>query len=199
MPEPMSLYEIYPLTPDRWPDLERLFGAKGAVGGCWCMYWRLKNREYERLKGAGNRAAFQDLVNRGEIPGLLAYAGTEPVGWCSLGPRPEFPRLESSRILAPVDEKPVWSVVCFFVHQKHRRSGLSLLLLEAAADFARSQGAEILEGYPVEPQSGSMPTVFAYTGIASTFRKAGFREVARRSVTRPVMRLDLLGGAPNEH
>lgn len=192
MTQSVLTYEIQSLTPDRWPDLEHLFGAKGAVGGCWCMYWRLKHREYEQLKGAGNRAALQDLVASGEVPGLLAYAGQEAVGWCSFGPRQGFPRLESSRILAPVDDKTVWSVVCFFIHRNHRRGGLSLQLLEAAAEYARSQGAAILEGYPVEPQSGSMPTVFAFTGMASTFRKAGFREVARRSETRPIMRLDLV-------
>ncbi len=191
MPESAAPYEIVPLTADRWPDLERLFGERGAVGGCWCMYWRLKHRTYEQLKGAGNRAAMQDLAASGEIPGLLAYAGVEPVGWCSFGPRQEFPRLASSRILAPVDEQPVWSVVCFFIHRRHRRGGISLMLLQAAADYARAQGAAVLEGYPVEPHSGSMPTVFAFTGIASTFRKAGFIEVVRRSETRPVMRLDL--------
>jgi GNAT superfamily N-acetyltransferase len=184
-------YEILPLTPERWPDLEKLFGPRGAVGGCWCMYWRLPSAEYEQLKGAPNRAALRDLTQTGEIPGLLAYREGEPVGWCSLAPREIFLRLERSRILAPVDELPVWSIVCFFIHRKHRRSGLSLYLLEAAVDFAKAQGAQVLEGYPVEPKSDSMPPVFAYTGLASTFRKAGFREVARRSETRPVMRLDL--------
>lgn len=198
MPEPAPAYDIQPLTPDRWPDLERLFGAKGAVGGCWCMYWRMKHREYEQLKGAGNRAAFQDLVNSGQVPGLLAYAGQEPVGWCSFGPRREFARLDSSRILASVDEQPVWSVICFFIHRNHRRGGLSLQLLHAAADYARTQGAAILEGYPVEPQSGSMPTVFAFTGMASTFRKAGFQEVARRSESRPIMRLNLVNQENDE-
>jgi GNAT superfamily N-acetyltransferase len=183
--------EVAPLTPERWPDLEKLFGPRGAVGGCWCMYWRLKNSEYEQLKGEGNRALFKDLVSQGEPPGLLGYLDGEPAGWCALGPRPDFSRLERSRILAPVDEQPVWSIVCFFIHRRHRQSGLSEKLLAAAIEYARSNGAEVLEGYPVEPKKEKMPSVFAYTGLASTFRKLGFTEVQRRSETRPIVRLEL--------
>lgn len=183
--------EIYPLTPERWPDLENLFGPRGAVGGCWCMYWRLKSSEYEQLKGEGNRALFKDLVSQGEPPGLLAYIDGEPAGWCSLGPRPDFSRLGRSRVLAPVDDQPVWSVVCFYIHRQHRKSGLSEKLLAAAVEYARAQGADVLEGYPVEPKGENMPSVFAYTGLASTFRRLGFSEVQRRSETRPIMRLAL--------
>lgn len=187
----VSNTEIYPLTPERLDDLEALFGPRGAVGGCWCMYWRLQHAEYEQLKGAGNHNLMQNLVKSGETTGLLAYQNGEVVGWISLGPREDFPRLGTSRILARIDDQPVWSVVCFYIDRKMRRTGLSMQLLSAAIEFARTQKAEILEAYPVEPKNEKMPSVFAYTGVASTFQQLGFVEVARRSESRPIMRLTL--------
>ncbi len=177
-----------PLTPDRWPDLERLFGARGACAGCWCMWFRETRAEFERRKGAGNRAALRALVEQGPPPGILAYAGEEPVGWCALAPRAQYPLLARSRILRPVDDEPVWSVVCFFVARTHRRRGLTVELLRAAARYARERGARVLEGYPVEPKAAGTADSFAYHGLASAFRDAGFAEVARRSETRPIMR-----------
>jgi GNAT superfamily N-acetyltransferase len=114
---------------------------------------------------------------------LLAYHAGRPVGWSFLD-APAFPALERSRILKPVDEKPVWSVVCFFVAKGYRRKGMTVALLKAAVDYAHQQGAEIIEGYPVEPKQGSVPDPFVYTGLASAFHQAGFEEVLRRSETR---------------
>jgi GNAT superfamily N-acetyltransferase len=179
---------FYPVTPHRWADLETLFGPRGACGGCWCMYWRLKRSEFEQLKGEGNRQLLKSIVESGEVPGLLAYHNGKPVGWVSIEPRPAFSALERSRILKPVDEQPVWSVVCFFVAKGYRRKGLTVALLKAAAEYARQQGAAIVEGYPVEPKVAKAPDPFVYTGLASAFRQAGFQEVARRSETRPIMR-----------
>lgn len=181
-------FEFHPVTSARWPDMEKLFGARGACGGCWCMWWRLPRQEFVQGKGEGNKRAIRRLVAAGGTPGILAYSGGEPVGWCSVAPRESFPVLDRSRILKRVDDQPVWSVVCFFVAKKHRRQGLAVKLLEAAAAYAEERGARIVEGYPVEPKKGDMPDVFVYTGLASAFRKAGFVEVARRSETRPVMR-----------
>jgi GNAT superfamily N-acetyltransferase len=131
------------------------------------------------------------IVEAGAPPGILAYVGGRPVGWCAFGPRETYPTLERSRILKPVDERPVWSVTCFFVTKEYRDRGLTSKLLEAAAAHAGKRGAAILEGYPVEPKRGRMADVFAYTGLASAYRKAGFTEVLRRSETRPIMRLEL--------
>lgn len=186
----MPDFHFHPLTPDRWDDLERLFGARGATGGCWCMYFHSKQSDYERMKGEGNRQAFRGLVQAGPPPGILAYAGTEPAGWCAVAPRTDYDRLARSRILAPVDDRPVWSVVCFFVGRQYRRQGLTSQLLRAALDYARQNGAQLVEGYPVEPQTAKMPDVFAFTGVAETFRQVGFVEVARRSPTRPLMRYE---------
>jgi GNAT superfamily N-acetyltransferase len=182
---------IEPVTPERWADVVALFGARGACGGCWCMYWRRSSAEYERGKGRGNRDALRRLVAGGKTPGLLAYSGAAPIGWCALAPREAYPRLERARVLKRIDDRPVWSVVCLFVAKPHRRSGVSVALLEAAAGFASSCGARILEGYPIEPRHGALPDPFAWTGTASAFRAAGFGEAARGSPTRPIMRLML--------
>lgn len=184
----MKSFEAHPLTPDRWNDFETLFGAKGACGGCWCMFPRLKRSEYERLKGDGNRRAMKKLVDSGRAPGLLGYVAAKPAAWCSIEPRELIGSLGRSRILAPVDDEPVWSIVCLFLEKSHRGQGLSTKMIEAAVRYAKSSGASIVEAYPVEPKTTPMPAVFAYPGIASAYRAAGFREVARRSETRPIMR-----------
>ena len=184
-----------PLTADRWEDLEELFGERGASGGCWCMWWRLKRSEYERQKGEGNRLALMGIVDSGEIPGILAYDAElhQPAGWCSVAPREHFPVLERSRVLKRIDDKPVWSIVCVFVGKPFRRRGLMVGLLNAALEHVRESGGKIVEGYPVEPRKDQMPDVFAWTGLASSFRQVGFREQLRRSETRPIMRYEIAG------
>ncbi|MBU1651802.1 hypothetical protein KKA00_06255 [bacterium] len=122
-------FVIKSVTSDQWDDLEKLFGSKGACGGCWCMWWRLSHKDFEQQKGAGNRIAMMKLVNRGVEPGLIAYLGDEPVGWVAVAPREEYFRLDRSRILARVDEQQVWSVVCFFIAKNFRRQGVSGQLL----------------------------------------------------------------------
>lgn len=182
---------FHPLTPDRWKDVESLFGPKGACAGCWCMWWRLGAAQFRELRGAGNRRAFRKVVQGDDPPGVLAYAGGEPVGWCAIAPRSAYPRLDRSRIFQPIDAEPVWSVTCFFVAKPYRRRGVTVALLRAALAFAKTRGARIVEGYPVEPRQGSLPDPFAWTGFASAFRAAGFGEAIRRSETRPMMRVEL--------
>jgi GNAT superfamily N-acetyltransferase len=185
----MSLdLEFHPLTPKRWTDLEKLFGKHGACGGCWCMWWRLARSEFDKQKGEGNRKALKEIVDSGEIPGILAYANNEPIGWCSVAPRDSFSALERSRVLKRVDDKPVWSVVCFFVARQFRHKGVTVALLKAAVEHVKEHGGKIVEGYPKEPKNGYSPDPFVYTGVASAFCKAGFIEVLRRSETRPIMR-----------
>lgn len=183
-----SILEFHPLTPERWKDLEALFGERGACGGCWCMWWRLKRSQFEKQRGQENKKNFKKIVNSGEIPGLLAYANDQPIAWCSIAPRETYSVLERSRILKRIDDEPVWSVVCFFVAKLFRRKGVTVKLLKAAIKYAKECKARIVEGYPVEAKKTSMPDAFAFTGLAATFRKAGFVEVLRRSETRPIMR-----------
>ncbi|MDH3262245.1 MAG: GNAT family N-acetyltransferase [Acidimicrobiia bacterium] len=179
--------EIHPLTPDRWDDLEALFGPRGAYGGCWCMWNRLSNREFEATSSDEKREMLRTIVDD-RVPGLLAYVAGTPVGWVSVGPRAEFGRVQRSRVTKPVDEVPVWSIVCFVIDRKHRGSGVGSALLEAAVEFARDRGAAAIEGYPVEPRRDRMPDIYAWMGLASMFEAAGFTEIARRSETRPLFR-----------
>jgi len=180
--------ETKPLTPATWADFETLFGARGACGGCWCMWWRLPRGQFTRQKGEGNRLAMRALVEAGASPGLLGYVAGTAVAWCAVAPRAATPGLERSRILKPVDGQAVWSITCLFVERRHRRQGLSTRIIEAAAAFAFARGASVVEAYPVEPGKSS-PDAFVWTGLASAYRQAGFQEVARRSPTRPIMRL----------
>lgn len=152
------------------------------------MTWRVKKAVFDKQKGAGNKKAMKKIVSSGHEPGLLAYCEGEPVGWCAVAPREAFIRLEDSRVLAPVDDQPVWSVTCFFIAKEFRRRGLSTQLLKAVIQFARRKKAKILEAYPAEPYAANIPAAFAWTGIPSAFLKAGFEEAARRSKTRPIMR-----------
>jgi GNAT superfamily N-acetyltransferase len=154
------------------------------------MTWRISPKEFRDKKGSGNKRAIKKIVESGRTPGVLAYSGREPVGWIAVAPRIEYVRLMTSKVLAPVDDQPVWSVSCFFVRKDFRNRGLTVELLHAAAEFARKQGARIVEGYPYDLKEKTSPP-FVWTGLAPSFERAGFKEAVRRSKTRPIMRLDL--------
>ncbi len=179
---------VLPVTADRWKDLEQLFGPRGACDGCWCMWFRLPRSTYAKQRGEGNRRAMESIVHNGEVPGLIAYVEGRPVGWISVGPRERYPVIERSRTIRPVDDRPAWSVVCFFVDKGFRGRGVTRSLLRAAENYARAQGASILEAYPVEPAQERISADAAFHGLATTFFALGYREVARRSPTRPIVR-----------
>jgi len=188
----MRKISCHPLTESNWKDFEKLFGAKGACGGCWCMYWRLGREDFDRNKGEGNKKSMKKLVVKGNVPGLLLYVEKEIAGWCSVAPREEFLKLQNSRVLTRIDEKKVWSVVCFFIAKEFRRRGLTVPFLEFVIDYCKKKGATIVEGYPLDVDSDDYPATFAYTGFYSAFRKAGFAEAERRSPTRPIMRFQIV-------
>lgn len=179
---------FHPLTPERWVDLERLFGRRGAYSGCWCMWWRCSRREFDSNGNRGNREAFRRIVMSGDPPGILAYADGEPVGWCSVAPRETYPALLRSRTLKSVDDRPAWSVVCFFVARPWRGRGVSKALARAAVDYVRDRGGRLLEAYPTEPRGGRLAPVSSYMGTPGILGAAGFRECARPSAARVVMR-----------
>ena len=147
----------------------------------------MTSTEFRRSTRPDRVAALEGLVRQGIPIGILAYAEEEPIAWCSVAPRETYAALERSRILPRLDDSPVWSVVCFFIDRQFRQQGLTLGVLRAAIEFARSQGAQIVEGYPVEPGSRS----YTYMGSPATFRRAGFRDVTPLGQTRMVMRYDL--------
>jgi len=184
---PPARIRCEPLTLERWADLVSLFGPRGACGGCWCQYWRRSHSAFEQGKTGGNRQALRRQVTSGPPPGILAYRGERAIGWCAIAPRESFPRLQRSRVLAPVDDTPVWSITCIFVAKAERNQGVSRQLIRAACRYARAQSARVVEGYPVET-TARQADPFVWTGVASAFRNEGFNEVLRRGPTRPIMR-----------
>ena len=181
------IIEYHPLTPERWKDFESLFGERGACGGCWCMYWRLKRSLFNEQKGEKNKQTMKKIVETGEIPGVIAYINSKPIGWCSIAPRETFPVLENSRVLKRIDNKPVWSIVCLFIAKSYRKQGLSNQLIKAMIEYTRIHGGKIIEGYPYDIKKRTADPL-VWTGLLSTYEKAGFVEVARKSKSRPIMR-----------
>jgi GNAT superfamily N-acetyltransferase len=192
-----SSIEIVPLTPDRWPDVTALFDEGGDPKTCSCMYWRVRAKDWSLGTAARQRAGFHALVeaDRDPAPGLLAYADGRPVGWVSVAPRADYLRLTNSRVRPLIDDRPVWSIVCFAVSRSVRGQGLTTRLLDAAMDYATERGAQALEAYPVDVGDGRIPSAVGYTGLLSTFVAAGF-EVVREidspqaTVRRVIVRRD---------
>ena len=184
---PRSKIDVKPLSASRWNDLVELFGPeRGAAGRCWCMFWRQTKDEWKARTNEGNKRTLRSLVRpRRAPPGLIAYRDGKPVGWTSVAPRDEFPRLNGSHYLGPVDAKPVWAIVCFYIRRGHRKSGVATALLDAAVEEAKKRGARMVEAYPVD---GTTESGDAWTGVPSMFERAGFREVERRHPSRPIMR-----------
>jgi GNAT superfamily N-acetyltransferase len=178
---------IEPLTAELWPALEDLFGKNGACNGCWCMNWRI-GRDYQRRPPQANKADFQEIVNKGPAPGLLAFEGDLAVGWCQLTPRGALPWLDRQWRLKRVDDLPVWSISCFYVRKGYRRKGVTSTLIKGALTAAKEAGAPALEAYPLDARlTGSS----SWTGFASTFERLGFKTIARHTPPRPIMRRKL--------
>ncbi len=185
-------FEVRPLTADTWRDLEDMFGQPGGgiVRGCWCMFYRLTGPEARGRSKDQNKDALHSLAMSDRPPGLVGYADDRPVGWISLGPRADYHRLARSPIMKPVDDAQVWSIVCAYVVKAERGKGIQHRMLAGAIDFARRQGVRLLEAYPIDKDEPSHPD-FMFFGSRSLYERAGFREVARRSPTRVVMRRSL--------
>jgi GNAT superfamily N-acetyltransferase len=171
--------EIVPLTPDRWADVEALFGEGGDAKSCWCMYWRVRGKDWSLGSPRSSRDRLHDLVkaDKDPAPGLLAFRDGRAVGWVSVAPREDYERLTNSRVRPAIDDVPVWSVVCFVVSKSVRGQGLTTRLLDAATAYAIDHGAPGLEAYPVDPGDGRVPAALGYTGLLSTFEAVGFKVV----------------------
>jgi GNAT superfamily N-acetyltransferase len=154
------------------------------------MFWKLRGKAFEEAQGNMARQMHKSIVDSKVITGLIAYSDGYPIGWVAVEPRSAYPRLAHSRALKPVDHREVWSITCFFVAKNYRRKGVMVELLKAAAGYVKKQGGKIVEGYPVDAQK-DMPAPFIYTGAASAFQQAGFKEVARNTPARPIFRLTI--------
>ncbi len=174
-----------PLTPERFGDMEEVFGDRGVARSCFCMHWRRPDGGFGDDRD--NRDRFADVASRGRPPGLLGYVGEKPVGWVQVGPRSEFPTLDRSRLLRPVDDVESWSINCFVVRTGHRKRGVAAGLLTSAIEYAKHQGATAIEAYPVDGDRVS--AVDYFTGILGMFQEHGFVELIRRNDTRPIVRL----------
>jgi len=180
--------EILPLTKERLPDLAALFGQGGDPKWCWCAYYRLRGMDFSAATAASNREVLERAVEattaEDRAPGLIAYRDGEPVGWVSVGPRDDYERLRHSKVLGPLDDRPVWSIVCFVVARRARKRGIANALLDAAAAYAREHGATLLEAYPVDTGGGRVSAATAYKGTLAMFKRAGFEVAARRQANR---------------
>src|SRR6266545_587346 len=184
---------VLPAAPERWPDVETMLG-RDQDRGCWCQYWRLSSSAYV-ARGPGGQV-MRARLDRQPAAGMLAYIGEEVVGWCGIGPRIEMERLSRSRTILRIDDRPVWSIVCFLVRVGYRRQGVAQALLAGVVGYAKQHRAVGLEAYPIDPGGRRVDVAFAYVGTTSMFERAGFRrvvETASRSAGRPrwLMRLDL--------
>lgn len=180
-----------PITSEDWTTFERLFGKNGACGGCWCMLWRVPRggKLWASSKGEPNRRAFRKLVRTGTAKGCLAFVGDEAVGWCSVAPRGDFPRLATVKALQTDWDERTWCVTCFYIPARWRNQGVATALLKQAVKLARSGGAKTLEGYPVRPSKsskGPIPPVFAWTGVNALFEKQKFVKLTTPLDTRDV-------------
>ncbi|MCO1654839.1 GNAT family N-acetyltransferase [Pseudonocardia humida] len=174
------VFQTHPVTPERVDDFVAVANPNRRATHCWCLSHRLVAREVEELGGGSREAAFRALCERPNPPGVIGYDDGEPVGWCSIGPRAENTRLSRSRLIEPLDDVPVWSIICVVIRGGHRKRGFTTPLIEGAVAYAASRGAPAVESYPVDPGSGRIDVTMAFVGTRAMFEKAGF-EVAGRT------------------
>jgi GNAT superfamily N-acetyltransferase len=179
------------LAATNWKQYEELMGEKGGCGNCWCMYFRLPYKIFQENKPDGNKKLIKKLANNDMPLGLIAFMNKKPFGWIALAPREDYIRIESSRVFKRIDDKPVWSITCFFIKKEYRRMGLSHQLIKGAVDFAKKKKIKILEAYPAIPYNEKVPHPFLWVGVLSSFIKNGFKIVKQSSKSRAMVRLEL--------
>ncbi len=180
-----------PVTAARWEEFQTLFGEQGAYGGCWCMWWRSKRKDFEQRGNSGNKEAMRKIIQGGEVPGILGYLDGKPVGWCSVSPRETMGSLNRSPVLKRIDDEEVWSIVCFFVADGYRGKGIAGALINSAIEYVRAQGGRILEAYPRIATGEQLPPVSTFMGTDWMFEQAGFTKVAQPSSVRTIYRLSI--------
>jgi len=178
-----------PVTKENWGKFVQLFGERGACGNCWCMWPRLRKRDFDEGKAYdGNKTAMKELVWSGKPTGILAFYEDQPIAWCAFAPREDFLKLENSRVHKRIDNQPVWSIPCFFVDKNYRRLGVSVEILKAVIKYAEKKKIKIIEAYPTIPTKEKLPDAFAWIGLYGSFEQAGFKIADRTSKSRPMVR-----------
>jgi GNAT superfamily N-acetyltransferase len=178
-----------PLSKNNWNKFVQLFGAKGACGNCWCMFYRLKKSEFNEGKyDEGNMTAMKNLVRENKPTGLIGFYEGQPIAWCAFAPREDFVKLENSRVHKRIDNNLVWSIPCFFIDKNFRRQGISVEILKGAVKYAKTSGIKIIEAYPTIPTQEKIPDAFAWIGLYKSFERAGFKIVDSTSKSRPMVR-----------
>lgn len=180
---------VEPLSKRNWNQFVQLFGEKGACGNCWCMYFRLKKDEFVAGKqNDGNKESMRELVWKSMPTGILGFYDGQPIAWCAFAPREDYLKLAKSRVHKPIDDKPVWSITCFFIDKQFRRMGVSVAMLKGIIGYARGAGIKIIEAYPTIPTQETLPDSFAWIGLYKSFERAGFEIADRTSKNRPMVR-----------
>jgi GNAT superfamily N-acetyltransferase len=187
----ISGLSFHELSSSNWKEFEELMGEKGGCGNCWCMYFRLPYKTFQKNKPDGNKKLMKQLVNKGMPQGLIAFIDKQPAGWIAFAPREDYMKIENSRVFKRIDDKPVWSITCFFVKKEFRHKGLSRHLIKGAVDFARKKKIKILEAYPAIPYAENVPHPFLWVGVLSSFIKNGFKIVQQHNKSRAMVRLVL--------
>ena len=188
--------QVLPATLERFDDVAAVLGPKNPASSvCWCLSHRLDARTNRELVGPARGEFVRELCSREPAPGVLAYDGDTVAGWAAVAPRAELP-FERSAKIPHVDDLPVWSAWCIRVRPGHRGKGVSHRLLEGAVEYARSQGAPAVEGYPVDNAGRRVDATMAYVGTRALFERAGFTKVADTDAVsggfpRVLVRLDL--------
>jgi GNAT superfamily N-acetyltransferase len=180
---------VEPVTRKNWGKFVELFGSRGACGNCWCMWPRLRKKDFvEGKQDDGNKNAMKELVWSGKPTGILALYDDVPIAWCAFAPREDFLKLENSRVHKRIDDEPVWSIPCLFIDKKFRRMGVSVELLKGVIRYAKAQHIKVIEAYPAIPTKGVLPDSFAWIGLYRSFEEAGFRIADHTSKSRPMVR-----------
>lgn len=185
------MQKVEPLSPETWEKFEALFGrTQGANGGCWCMWWRLRRSEWYALTKEQRRLALKAIVDAGQPTGVTLLEGAEAIGWCAVAPRSDLPTLARSSVAKAIDDKRSWCISCFFIKAGHRGHGLMEPLIRGAVEFAKQEGATVIDAFPQETE-GRSGYVDTFVGVASCFRRCGFQEVEQRGKWRRAMRMEL--------
>lgn len=185
-------------TPAEWDDVQRALTGGGDGASCQCVWPVLRDKDWNKTTKDQRVGILRDEITTGPPPGIVAYVDGEAAGWIRIGPRPSQKRLGYTRTIVaatqePLEDGSVWAVTCFSVRRDHRGKGLNAALLAAAVDYARTSGARVIEGYPVDTATMTVSSNDLFHGALSTFLAAGFSVVGELRSGRPLVSLGLRG------